>query len=233
MKIVWPNAKKTGIISLGAWLINRSSILISSYFFGLTITSQLGLSLQLLNFVGGLSSLLFYSYQPEITSLIATNKYERLRILVSRTIILQWISSFFGILIVVFIGPVLLEGIGSNASLLPQNLLLIFGLILFLEWNHSTFTSLISLENKIPFLWASIISGFAILLLSLLISLFFNFGILSIILSQGLIQLIFNNWYWPKYYLKKNNLSYLNMIKYFYNDILHFFKGYLVKKVIK
>lgn len=204
---IWPNAKKQGIVTVGGWLATGANTLICSSFLGLEVTSRYGLSLSLLGIINSVSNLLFSSYIPELASLRIQNDRERLVKVFSRGISMQWLVSVTGILVLAFMGPPVLSMIGSKSQLLPLGVLLLLGIVLFLEWNHSTFATLITLSNKIPFVKSSLYSGSAIVILSLLSVRFTEFGILGLIVAQGLVQLAYNNWHWPKLALSENNMT--------------------------
>lgn len=213
LKTIWPNAKKQGLVTVGAWLITRSTTLISSYFYGLDITAQLGLSLQLFGFIGGLSTLLFNSYSPELASLKISGNNHRFKIIFARSISFQWLISIIGYIGVIFIAPSALNLIGSNSVLLPRNILIVLGIILMLEWNHSTFATLITLSNRVPFLASSLLSGAGIVVLSLVLANLTDLGVLGLVLSQGFTQLIYNNWYWPRLVCLEMKVNFLGLLK--------------------
>lgn len=202
-KIVWPNAKRMGLVNLGSWFTNKASTLISSYFLGLEITGQLGVSIQLFTVVGNVANLLFNSYLPELASTRTNNNDARFKQLFARSIVVQWVLTLVGNASVIFILPFLLGLIHVSTKLLPFEWLLILGIILFLEQNHSTFAALITLSNKIPFVKSSLVSGFSIIIISTLL-MYLGYGVGALILTQGLIQLSFNNWYWPYVVVKEN-----------------------------
>jgi O-antigen/teichoic acid export membrane protein len=216
---LWPNAKKQGIVTIGSWLISRSSTLICSSFLGLEITAQYGLSLQILGFVGSFSQILFNSYLPEITSAKVSLDARRFKVVFSRAIVLQWLIGILGITFSIIAGPIALRLIGSNSTLLPTSMMIPLGLILFLEWNHSTFATLITLSNTVPFVKASIISGSIIVLLSFLSVNYWEFGVLGLILSQGIIQLAYNNWRWPYWIFHENKWTIQDLVKSLIADL--------------
>lgn len=203
-KIVWPNAKRMGLVNLGSWFTNKASTLISSYYLGLEITGQLGVTIQLFTVVGNIANLLFNSYLPEMASTRTSHDDERFKKLFTRSILVQWVLTILGNTAVIFVIPFLLAYINVSTKLLPFEWLLILGIILFLEQNHSTFAALITLSNRIPFVKSSLISGFSIIGISLIL-VSINYGVGALILTQGLVQLSFNNWYWP--YLVFKELS--------------------------
>lgn len=209
---IWPNAKKQGLVTLGAWLITRSTTLICSNYFGLEVTAQYGLSLQLLSFVGGFSGLLFNSYIPEIASTKLNGDFTRYKTLFSRSLFIQWLVSIIGILSIIYFVPFGLSLIKSNSRLLPNPILLILSIVLFLEWNHSTFAGLITLSNKVPFVKSSLLSGFAITISSLCLAEYTNFGIFGLIIAQGIVQISYNNWYWPRYICIENKMKFSSIL---------------------
>ena len=87
---IWPNSKRSGLVNIGAWLTNRGSTLISSYFLGLEVTGQFGVTVQLLTVVGNISSLLFNTYLPELASTRTRQNDKRFKQLFSRAILVQW-----------------------------------------------------------------------------------------------------------------------------------------------
>lgn len=194
--IVWPNAKRMGLVNLGSWATNRGSTLISSYFLGLEVTGQLGVSIQLFTVVGNVANLLLNSYLPELASTRTNHDDKRFKQLFMRSMIVQWGLTIVGNLSIIFILPILLKLVGVSTELLPTLWLALLGLILFLEQNHSSFALLITLTNRVPFVKSSLISGFAIITISLIL-MTLDYGIGALILTQGLIQLAYNNWYWP------------------------------------
>ncbi len=71
--------------------------------------------------------------------------------------------------------------------------LFMFGLVTFLELNHSNHAQLVLSKNVQPFLIPSFASG--ILSIVLMYPIFNKYGIVGAILVQGVVQLVFSNWY--------------------------------------
>lgn len=76
---------------------------------------------------------------------------------------------------------------------LSQELIIFMSIIFFLELNHGNHAQLYLTNNHHPFLLPSVISGILILILSYF--LINDFGIIGLLISQGFVQLGFNNWY--------------------------------------
>lgn len=202
-----PSSSKYGIVAIGGFLSTRAITLLCSSFLGLEITASYGLTIQLFDFAGSLSQLLFQSYAPMITSAKISNDKERVTTLFAITIAFQSVVGFFGIIGICFFGTIFLNFIGSNASLLSTNMLFALGVVLFFEWNSSVFVNFIMTSNRIPFAKASIISGALIALISYILLKYTAFGVWSLIVGRGIVGFLFNNWYWPMYVCKELNLS--------------------------
>jgi O-antigen/teichoic acid export membrane protein len=224
LKTIFPNAYKLGLVVLGSWLILRSSTLLSASFIDLNITAQYGLTLQFLGIIGSFSSLLFHSLSPDIIYSKFSNNAHRFNMLFSISFAFQWFFSFFGILTIIFLGPIALTFINSNITLLPKPLFFLLSFFLFFEWNYSTFISYIGLTNKVPFVKSTIYSGIIIFCVSYILLAVFDFGILALILTHGLVQMSFNFWYWPRFALKETNLSVFKIFKTTYFSIKKYFK---------
>lgn len=221
LSTISPNAKKTGIVLVASWFILRSSTILSGYFFGIEETARFGLTLQLINLLGTFTTLLFYSYLPQITSQFATGNKEIAKKLFYRSLSFQWLTSIFGSIIIIIFARDVLTLINSQSTLLPNNLLIITLIIYILEWNHSTFANLITILNIVPFQKASILSAITIFSLSIILGYFTDLGILGLILSQGLVQLVYNNWYWPIFGSKIFSLTFKSYFKYLKSELYY------------
>ncbi|EIS69676.1 putative membrane protein, partial [Yersinia pestis PY-66] len=60
--------------------------------------------------------------------------------------------------------------------------------------NHSICATIITSKNNVPFVFVSLFSGGLIILLSIMLSVHFKYGVVGLILAQGIVQLMYNNW---------------------------------------
>jgi len=210
-KIIWANSYRLGLVSLGGFLILRSNTLLTSKFLDLKIVAQYGLSLQLLNILARSSSVLFNTFLPKFNQLRVKNKIYKLKKFFGTSLLIGWGTYGFGVLIIFTLGNDILNLIGSETSLLPKNYILFLSLILFLEFNHSVSATFITTQNEVPFVKASLFSGFGIVISSFIILKYTNYGILGILITQFIIQLAYNNWKWPYKVLKDLESNYLEL----------------------
>jgi hypothetical protein len=205
--------KKLGLVFVGSWLINKSVIILSSVFLDLSQVARIGLTIQLLSILGTFSTLFYNSYSPLIMSTkLLGHRSKSIRIF-SLSLVFQWAVGLLGILFIYFFGRDLLKIISSNDNLLSGIELILISVTLFLEWNHSTFASYISLSNRIPFTNSSLLSGIGVLLLSYFLVGIFNFGVFGLIFSQFFIQLLYNNWKWPLLVLSEERMTISKIFK--------------------
>jgi O-antigen/teichoic acid export membrane protein len=191
---VWPNAWRMGLVSVGSFLATKSITLICGAFLGLKTTASYGISFQLVSLLGSLSAVWVQVKIPMINQLRLQNQNEQIvKIFVSR-LWLFILSYLAGTLAILFLAPEALRGIGSKTSLLSFWPLAVFTLIKFLEMHQWLYAQLVLSENYNPFLKPSLISGVATVLLGVLLTP--NLGVWGLLISEGLVQACYNNW-WP------------------------------------
>lgn len=212
-KNIWFNSKKSGMVSLGAFFITQSTLLLSSYFLDLKITAQYGFTLQLVNIIITLSSTYYLINLPNLSIAMLNKNHNNIRDIISNGCIVNWFLYIIGSFLLIFLTPILVKSFNFKINILDYKYLFFMLFYLFLENNHSMFASYISCENKIPFVNSSIYSGFLIFILSIILLKFTNLGILGMMFSQFFVQLSYNNWKWPSYIFKNYKISVLKICK--------------------
>lgn len=194
IRVLWPNAWRTAAVGLGAYMILQANVLICSAFLDLRTTASYGLSLQAVTLLAGLSSIWVRVKLPTINYLRAQGMVERIPAIFRPRIVLALLTFGAGAFVLLVFGRVLLARLNTQTQLLPAALLAVLLLIQLLEMHHSLYGELVYSENVNPFVRPALISGGAIIILSLLLTP--RFGVWGILLASGLVQLCFNNW-WP------------------------------------
>jgi hypothetical protein len=90
--------------------------------------------------------------------------------------------------------PELLKLIGAKTALLPTGMFALLLFIQLLETHHAQYSVLVLTENRNPFLKPAVFSGLGVLVFSLAATPIW--GIWGLLLSQGIVQACYNNW-WP------------------------------------
>ena len=191
---IWPNAWRMGLVSLGAYLITQANTVICSTFLGLKTTASYGISFQLVSLLVSISSVWVQVKMPLINQLrLQERNDEIIRIFASR-LRLTILSYLAGAAAILFLAPWALRMIGSKTALLPLGPLAVLSLILFLEMHHWLYAQLVLSENFNPFLKPALISGVAIVICSTILTP--AYGVWGMLLSVGVVQACYNNW-WP------------------------------------
>lgn len=211
--VIWYNAKKTGVNFLGTYCVRQFGLFISGLFLSAPIIASYGLMMNLVSILASTGSTLLNTYLPKIISSRIEGDQNRTVKLFSFTIVAYQIIFIIGAIVIVILGPWALSIIHSNADLPVLYILLLYLIVAFLEENHSNFCIFITTGNKIPFVPAALIAGALICVGDYLVLKFTSLGLLGVVAVQGLIQLAYNNWHWPKIVLDEFRISYPHFLK--------------------
>ena len=230
---IWYNAKKLGVVTLGTFGIQKSSMFFAGLFLTATEIASFGLLQQVTSIALSLSVTLFNSFVPRISSHCVEKKKDLFYKDFSICIGAFYISYVFLASCVIFVGPFALKVLGANVALPIIPFCIIYFLIQLLEQNHSLFATIFAINNKIPYVAPSLISGAAIVLGLYVSFRFTTAGIWSLLFVPGIVQLAYNNWKWPhvvcKDYINESYLifsskSIYNVIRYFYGTICKYIR---------
>ncbi len=203
LRAISPNAIKVGLTYLGAFLINKSAILIGSAFLTLDEIASYGITMQVMDVLARCSMVLYIAYTPRLAQCRAEKDLHQLRTYyIWCTVTFATIFVAGGALWIGF-GDAVLRLIGSQTSFLPTNLLLLALVVAFLEHNHAQSAGFIMADNRIPFFIPSLASGAATFALLWLFLGPLHLGILGLLLAPGLAQLAYQNWKWPSVVIKE------------------------------
>lgn len=194
LRVLWPNAWRTGAVGLGAYLILQANTLICSAFLDLKTTASYGLSLQAVTLLVAVSSVWVSVQLPAINQLRAQGLFDRIARIFRQRIALALGTFLAGGVALLSLGQWLLGSLHSQTLLLPIPLLAVLLLIQFLEMHHALYGELVYSENINPFVRPALLSGAAIVCLSSILTP--RLGVWGMLLATGLVQLCFNNW-WP------------------------------------
>lgn len=199
LRILWPNSWRLGIHFMSGYLTVNANTAICSFVFGLAGNAKYGLSVQLMSIVSGMAYVWTITKWPIIGQYQARREQVPIqRILWPRI----WLQNFTFLLlaaVVVFAIPGLLWRFGSHKEILPLNWMLTLALCSFLDLQFTTWTTLISMENRLPFLWPTVATNILSLSLTLGLVHFTSLGLSSLVLGPLLAWSLFNYWYWPPF----------------------------------
>ena len=196
-KTLWLSAWKLGVTSLGAFLILRANMFIASSLLGLKVAASYGLTIQIIGILSGVSSMLFTLNIPKLNSLQGSGNEREIKPLLIKSLLISHALFITGSIALVLIGIPLIGRMAAGTQLVSIPLLLFMLLMYQLELNHSICATYLTTLNKVPFVNASIISGVVIVIFSMLSVEFTSLSLIGLVLSQFIVQLMYNNWYWP------------------------------------
>lgn len=197
LKVISPNALKIGGTSLGAFMVQKSSVFIGSLYLTLTVFASYSITMILIGVIAGLATIYTGTYQPKIAQLRVENNNRRIMELYLRGQVILLLTYLAGGAVLTFFGAWALQLIGSKTQLMPPSLIAVATLIAFLESNHSIASSILLTKNEVPFFKAAILSGAGTILLLFLFFKLTNMGSLALLLAPGIAQLVYQNWKWP------------------------------------
>ena len=196
LRIIWHNAWRIGLVGFCAFFILRFGVLLLGSFEGLEVAGILGLMIQISTTIIAAASMPWQIGMKSLVHLKIAKDLGALRKFAAT----NWLFSFFIAFSALFVFMGLeLFGFFTGTQfegLIFTKVFIVFVFILLFELNHTIASHYIAASNYVPFLPAAIISAILIVLLST----FFvmrGWGILGIILTQGFVQLLWNNWFWP------------------------------------
>lgn len=206
LRAVYPNAVKIGLTSVGAFVIQRTSIVAGSLFLSLEQIASYGISIQLISMIANLGIIYTATYIPKIVQLRVENNIPAIKQVYLKGCIVLLGTYLIGGAGLLIAGEWALHLIGSKTQLMTNGLIFLALMISFFESNHSMAGSILLTKNEVPFFKASLIAGGITVLLLLLFLQFTNMGVLAMVLAPGLAQL-YNNWKWPYELIKQLSLS--------------------------
>ncbi len=206
LRAISPNAVKVGLTQLGGFCVTKSALLIGSAFLTLEETACYGITLHIIDILARCSTVYYQSITPKIAQSRANKDVIKLKHYFVCSIGILVATFLLGGAAIAFLGNWGLNMIGSETQFLPTIMLCVMLLVYLLETNHSIAAGFISADNRIPFFIPSLLSGLGTVVLLWLFLSIFKWGIWGMILSQGIAQLVYQNWKWPSMVIKELNI---------------------------
>jgi len=196
-EIVWYNAKKLGLVFVGAYAINKLSIFLAGLYLSLSDIGSYGLMIQLFYLLSVVSGMFFNVFEPRFSSLRTRGDEKLLIKEFAFSMSIYYLAFIIGAIVLLYIFPYFFSLINSNLTLPSFHIMFFFAVVIFLEGNHSHFASFIITNNNVPFVTSALIAGFFIGLGDYISLKYTSYGILGLVAVQGLVQVLYANWKWP------------------------------------
>lgn len=202
INIIWFNAKKMALVTMGRYFSTQGGILICSTFVSLEMSGAYGLTMQALQAVASIANIYLQTLIPSISSASIRNQKRERKESFAVGMCVFWILYPVGIVTVGIVCNPLLRLLHANTMLLDMRPFFVLAVGYFMLSNYVNFNIINESQNCIPHVKAEFIFGIGNICGLILISNFGDFGIWGIIFVQTLMPLFYNAWHWPYQVLK-------------------------------
>lgn len=196
-RAVWHNARRLGLVTVGAFLILRANLLLASAYLGLAASASFALTQQILVVLSNLAAVILGIQMPRLNALRVAGRVDAFRGEFAEANVASCLIFAVGALGVGGLGPWLLESLGSQTALVAAPFFATMALVALLELHHSNHAVAITTSNSVPFVPAALLSGGAIVVLSVIFLEVSGLGLWGLLLAQAVVQAVYNNWKWP------------------------------------
>lgn len=197
IEIIWFNAKKMALVTMGRYFSTQGGILVCSTFVSLEASGAYGLTMQALQAVASISNIFLQTMIPSISSAsIRKDNIER-KVCFSAGMCVFWVLYPLGIIMVNIVCNPLLRILHANTMLLDTVPFFVVSIGYFLLANYVNFNIIYESQNYIPHMKAEFAFGIINMCGLIVVSKVFDMGIWGIIFVQTLMPLCYNAWHWP------------------------------------
>jgi O-antigen/teichoic acid export membrane protein len=225
-QIIWHNSKKLGVVYIASYAITKLGVFLAGLYLPLKEIASYGLMIQFVTIIATISGTLFILSEPRLSALKVEGKTTKLLKTFAYSMGVYYLLFILSSIGFILLGPWLLTLIKSNVSLPATGIIIIYLIVVLMEINHSFFSTMIVIGNTVPFVAISLITAVLIVVGSLISLVFTDAGILGLVLVQGLVQLSYNNWKWPKVICKEFNINFFTFIKIAFSEVYSAQKKY-------
>jgi O-antigen/teichoic acid export membrane protein len=202
LKLIYPNAVKVGLASLGGFLITRSALIIGALYLSLDIIASYGITIQIVGIISGIAGVYFATYIPKITQYRTQGDSAAIKQIYLKGCFLLVSTFVVGGLALLIFGDWALDLIESKTPLLSQSLVALTLVVNLLETNHGNAANILLTKNEVPFFRASLISGSATVFILATFLEYTHWGVWGLLLAPGIAQGCYQNWKWPMEVIK-------------------------------
>lgn len=210
--IIWYNAKKMVLVTIGRYFSTQGGILICSTFISLEMSGAYGLTMQALQAVASISNIYLQTLIPSISAASIRDDQTECKESFSGGIFVFWLLYPTGVFLVGTICNPLLNILHANTMLLEPAPFFVIAFGYFFLSNYVNFNIIYESRNRIPHMKAEFGFGIINLCGMVLFCWLFRLGIWGIIINQTVLPLLYNAWHWPGQVVKLLNSNIKEMI---------------------
>ncbi|MCZ8493358.1 O-unit flippase-like protein [Priestia megaterium] len=210
-KIIWYNAKKLGIGMLALTVIYQSSTFICSIVIGVEKTAAYGLANQIVAIIITVANVFYSTNIPNFSHLRLLGKKEELKRVYSLSIFVYWTVCMGALILLITVGMKILLIFKPDLDV-SINLILILGIVHFIEGHFIMNCNIITTSNRIPYTKSYIYTSISMVLLSVLFTVILNWEVYGLILAKAIAEL-YVAWKWPRYIMEELGVSFKNIFR--------------------
>lgn len=229
LKIVFYSSKKMGLCAIANYLLSGATVLLAGMYLPLNEIASYGLMVQILTVIHNVSGGMFEIYSSRFAYLQIIDSKKELFHDFSLTMCVYYIIYILGIGFVIFVGNNILDFIGSKTQLPSLYIFIIASVIWLLDGNLGNICQFIISKNNFVFVPSLMITSLGVIFCSYITLSWFHLGIIGLLLSKFLFQVVFNYWYWFVYVLRDLDESFRSFWIEGFKSIKLFFCGIWVK----
>ncbi|HYG35529.1 MAG TPA: hypothetical protein VEC99_12130 [Clostridia bacterium] len=212
LRILWPNTWRLGMQFLSGYLTVNANTALCLHVYGLNANAQYGLSVQLVAIITGMAAVWTSVKWPLIGQCQARQDLLGMQRILQPRVWLQTFTFLGGCGALLVIGPWLLHWLGGSKEMLPLGWLALLMLNAFLEMQFVLWGTLLSLENRLVYLWPTVATNILSLVFSFIFVHFSSLGLGGLVLGPLFAGLLFNYWYWPPYAARRLGTTLLHLL---------------------
>lgn len=229
-QIVWPNASRAGVVELANYLANQTCTLIIPLFLSLRLTGMYSLAVQLATVLSNVAATMYTANQPVLQSAYILNDRQTMKRTMSLIVVSYMGLYVLGMAAVAMVGLPILRLLKPDTT--PTvTVMLGVGFYQFMLKFRNCYTSYFSCTNRIPYVWAFLISAVVGVTMAAF-TLWRGFGIWGLIGAQIISQIVYNFWYWAVKAHREMELSVCDTVKYGWDEIKKIVCGFFKRRSI-
>jgi hypothetical protein len=198
MAKLWPNSWRVGLQLLSGYLAMNGMAILCLEHLGLQANARFGLSWQIMTIAQGMSAVWTQVSWPRVNQLRTNGMISDICLLLRPRLWKQMVTYAILAAGLIILGQPILTLLDSGKQLLPSTLLVLLLLNGFLELHFSFWTVLLTTENHVPSLKATVVTNLFALTLGAWLLVVRSSGMEALVIAPLIAGCAFNYWYWPK-----------------------------------
>lgn len=194
-RTLWPNSWRMGVYYLSGYLTVNTFILLK--LLDTATNAQYALSIKIITILQGMALVWVQVKWPLVGQLMAQQDFAGLRKIFRTRLRLQLLTFALGAVVLVPLAPSLVHWVRPDKDLLPLLWLALLAANALLDSHNSSWTTLICVGNRLPFLWPTVATNFVALFVALALVSFTDLGAGAYVLAPLAAGVVFNYWRWP------------------------------------